>query len=98
MSYWAVLTYHPSIATFARPGVPGRGAWRVRRCVPGVTAGERPFISIGRDYGSHTNALFMDVPRRLTVGTYVNPTKLLRELFAKRLLEKYFPNLKEKAA
>lgn len=79
--YCAILSYHPEVGTFRGK----RGAWRVVLCYP--HAGypvERPYIAVGTNY-SYTRplrgrVLFMDVTRRLHKGTWVNPTKLLREL------------------
>jgi hypothetical protein len=81
MSGIAVLTYHPEIGTFRGK----RGAWRVQRYIPAgwwLPAG--PVLKVGYDYSKQCKALFMDVARPLRVGTYVNPTKLLREVLAQR--------------
>ena len=82
MTYRAALTYHPDIGTFRGQ----RGAWRVFSCW------ERPAhhpsgIEVGKFLTSEDvqqRCLFMDVPRKLVRHTFVNPTKLLRELLAKR--------------
>jgi len=79
--YRAAFTYHPGIGTFRGQ----RGAWRVARTWPvGPLLGRPPCTIVGPDYTTRESVLFMGVARRLHVGTFVNPTKLLRELFAKR--------------
>lgn len=70
--YCAALTYHPNVGTFRGT----RGAWRVAHCSAGLTP-DSPFVNCSQ-------MLVMEVPRQLRVGTWVNPTKLLRELLASR--------------
>ncbi len=75
MTYRAALTYHPAIGTFRG----NRGAWRVHHCSPAsaplaprvwpveLEAGEPP-----------VPMLYIDSPRPLATGTFVNPTRLLQ--------------------
>lgn len=82
MSY-AVLSYHPDVGTFRGT----RGAWRVedyRHVEAPVHA--HPEVGLLKDLGPARpkKVLFIDVARPLRRGTWVNPTKLLRELLAAR--------------
>lgn len=78
--YRAALTYHPDIATFAPANQVRSGAWRVASVWVGDT-----HIFVTRPVADPlTPHLVMPVTRPLRRGTYVNPTKLLREVLAVR--------------
>jgi hypothetical protein len=90
----AILTYHPHVGTFRG----GRGAWRVAVCCPDL--GMPTPIEVIKYYPGMqkhlpVKALRMPVSRRLVSGTWINPTKLLRELFARQRINTL---TKEKAA
>jgi hypothetical protein len=80
VSYQAVLTYHPRVSRFTN-----RSAWRVVLCAP-LYMDPRPAVIdyYAGDGAIAVKALRMPVPRRLVAGTWTNPTKLLRELFARQ--------------
>lgn len=73
--YRAAFTYHPEIKTFRR----GRGSWKVADCYESGTV-----EPIAVTYLGDMPILHMDVPRKLRSTTFVNPTVLLRDLFAQR--------------
>ena len=78
----AILTYHPSI-----PTPRGRGAWRVQLCSNlGSTKPEVISFYPGNQHHTPMRALRMPVARHLARGTWVNPTKLLREYLATQRL------------
>jgi hypothetical protein len=81
----AVLTYHPHIGTFRG----ARGAWRVEHTVRIFSTGPLEALPprVGMLYppsSAPRKALFLTVLRPLSRGTFVNPTKLLRELIEQR--------------
>lgn len=78
--YLAALTYHPEIATFG-----GRGAWRVHHCVQWFWPQSPRVVRVQPDEGEpEILMLHIQSPRPLKPGTYVNPTKLLREVLEQR--------------
>lgn len=83
MNFTAILTYHAHVGTFRG----GRGAWRVRVCIPAIYG---PGIDVINYYPGNgqapIKALRMEISRRLHPNTWVNPTKLLREYLAMRRL------------
>lgn len=73
------LVFDATIPTFR-----GTGAWRVASCWERQLQSAPPIdvmVLNGR------KELVMDVPRPLRRGAYVNPTKLLREVFEQRRSE-----------
>lgn len=82
--YRAALIYCPEIKTFRGE----RGAWRVHHCFESSEhwpfCGIRVFPVEEHQDGEATKMLYMDVPHMLRSNTFVNPTGLLRELFAQK--------------
>jgi hypothetical protein len=95
----AVFTWHPDIAVFAKHGRPAKqGVWRVREVIKIFSDGPMDFPppSVGKLFprsAAPVKALFMPVVRHLQRGAYADPTKLLREVLAKRSIPQ--PTTKE---
>lgn len=73
MTYRVALTYHPDVGTFRGK----RGAWRVHRSTP-YEMPNVPVIYTGEDLG-RTPVLVLPTCRQFRRGTFVNPTKILKE-------------------
>lgn len=85
--FLAALTYHPEIATFS----PGRGAWRVHHCVEWFWPIAPRVVRVQDDDDGEPEVLMLHIqsPRPLKPGTYINPTKLLREVFEQQRIQPY---------
>lgn len=68
MTYRAALTYHPTVGTFR----PGRGAWRVLSCAPAARSMPLSVRLFRRE-----KTLYIDSPRRLQPGSWINPQSLI---------------------